>query len=52
MRENDIEFLPTFKNNLLSLGMIRQARHQIIMEDGLVKIVRIVNAENTIHNDN
>ena len=31
-------YVPTFKKNLLSLVMIRQAGHQIIMEDGLVKI--------------
>jgi hypothetical protein len=30
--------LPTFKKNLLSLVTIRQAGHQVIMEDGLVKI--------------
>ena len=31
-------YVPTFKKNLLSLVMIRQDRHQIIMEYGLVKI--------------
>jgi hypothetical protein len=31
-------YVPTFKKNLLSLVTIRQAGHQVIMEDGLVKI--------------
>ena len=30
--------VPKFKQNLLSLVTIRQARHMVIMEDGLVKI--------------
>jgi hypothetical protein len=35
---SNVWYVPTFKNNLLSLVMIQQVGHQIIMEDGLVKI--------------
>ena len=35
---SNVWYVSTFKKNLLSLVMIRQAGHQIIMEDGLVKI--------------
>ena len=35
---SNVWYVPTFKKKLLSLVMIRQAGHQIIMEDGLVKI--------------
>ena len=34
----NVWYVPTFKKNLLSLVMIRKEGHQIIMEDGLVKI--------------
>jgi hypothetical protein len=35
---SNVWYVPTFKKNLLSLVTIRQAGHQVIMEDGLVKI--------------
>jgi hypothetical protein len=35
---SNIWYVPTFKKNSLSLVTIRQAGHQVIMEDGLVKI--------------
>jgi hypothetical protein len=35
---SNVWYLPTFKKNFLSLVTIRQAGHQVIMEDGLVKI--------------
>jgi hypothetical protein len=35
---SNVWFVPTFKKNLLSLVSIRQPGHQIIMQDGLVKI--------------
>jgi hypothetical protein len=35
---SNVWYVPTFKKNLLSLVMIQQAGHQIIMEDGWVKI--------------
>jgi hypothetical protein len=35
---SNVLYVPTFKKNLLSLVMIQQEGHQIIMEDGLVKI--------------
>jgi transposase InsO family protein len=35
---SNVWYAPTFKKNLLSLVTIRQAGHQMIMEDGLVNI--------------
>jgi transposase InsO family protein len=35
---SNVWYVPTFKQNLLSLVTIRQEGHQVIMEDGLVKI--------------
>jgi hypothetical protein len=35
---SNVWYVPNFKKNLLSLVTNRQARHQVIMEDGLVKI--------------
>jgi hypothetical protein len=35
---SNVCYVPTFKKNFLSLVTIRQARHRVIMEDGLVKI--------------
>jgi hypothetical protein len=35
---SNVWYVPTFKKNLLSLVTIRQAGHQVIMEDDLVKI--------------
>eukprot|EP00253_Pinus_taeda_P013735 PITA_13735 len=35
---SNVWYVPSFKKNLLSLVTIRQAGHQVIMEDGLVKI--------------
>ena len=35
---SNVWYVPTFKQNLLSLVTIRQAGHMVIMEDGLVKI--------------
>jgi hypothetical protein len=35
---SNVWYVPTFKKSLLSLVMIQQVGHQIIMEDGLVKI--------------
>jgi hypothetical protein len=35
---SNVWYVPTFKKNLLSLVTIRQEGHQVIMEDGLVKI--------------
>jgi hypothetical protein len=35
---SNVWYVPTFKNNLFSLVLIRQGGHQIIMEDGLIKI--------------
>ena len=35
---SNVWYVPKFKQNLLSLVMIRQAGHMVIMEDGLVKI--------------
>eukprot|EP00253_Pinus_taeda_P004274 PITA_04274 len=35
---SNVWYVPSFKKTLLSLVMIRQAGHQVIMEDGLVKI--------------
>jgi hypothetical protein len=35
---SNVWYVPTFKKNLLSLFTIRQEGHQVIMEDGLVKI--------------
>ena len=35
---SNVWYVPTFKQNLLSLVTIQQAGHMVIMEDGLVKI--------------
>jgi len=35
---SSVWYVPTFKKSLLSLVMIQQAGHQLIMEDGLVNI--------------
>jgi hypothetical protein len=35
---SNVWYVPTFKNNFLYLFTIRQAGHQVIMEDGLVNI--------------
>jgi len=35
---SNVWYVPTFKKNFLSLVTVRQAGHQVIMEDGLVKI--------------
>jgi hypothetical protein len=35
---SNVWYVPTFKKNLLSLVTIQQEGHQVIMEDGLVKI--------------
>ena len=35
---SNVWYVPTFKKNLLSLVLIRQARHQVVSENGLVKI--------------
>eukprot|EP00253_Pinus_taeda_P028683 PITA_28683 len=35
---SNVWYVPSFKKNLLSLVTIRQVGHQVIMEDGLVKI--------------
>ena len=35
---SNVWYVPSFKKHFLSLVTIRQARHQVIMEDGLVKI--------------
>ena len=35
---SNVWYVPTFKKNLLLLVTIRQAGHQVIMEDGLAKI--------------
>jgi hypothetical protein len=35
---SNVWYVPTFKNNSLSLALIRQGSHRIIMEDGLIKI--------------
>ena len=35
---SNVWYVPTFKQNLLSLVTIRQVGHMVIMEDSLVKI--------------
>ena len=35
---SNVWYVPTFKQNFLSLVTIRQAGHMVIMEDGLIKI--------------
>jgi len=45
---SNVWYVPTFKKNLLSLVTIRQAGHQVIMEDGLVNINSVKQSLKTI----
>jgi hypothetical protein len=45
---SNVWYVPTFKKNLLSLVSIRQAGHQVILEDGLVKINSIKQSLKTV----
>jgi hypothetical protein len=45
---SNVWYVPFFKKKLLSLVTIRQARHTIVMEDGLVKIMSVKDNLKTI----
>jgi hypothetical protein len=45
---SNVWYVPSFKKKLLSLVTIRQARHKIVMEDGLVKIMSVKDNLKTI----
>jgi hypothetical protein len=47
---SNVWYVPSFKKNLLSLVLIRQGGHQIIMEDGLIKINSVKNNFKTMMN--